>query len=72
MFLNNLFDSNGNEPKETALVGGLLPSLTYDIRMVAINTIDHSFFTEPVVVKTQEEGNKLKNIICTRFTFSHF
>lgn len=45
-----------SETKETALVGGLLPATTYDIRMIAINNIDHSYFTEPVVVKTQEEG----------------
>lgn len=40
-----------------ALVSSLKPHTAYMIRIAAINQIDRSPFTEPVVVKTQEEGD---------------
>lgn len=39
-----------------ALVTNLKPHTAYMIRIAAINEIDRSAYTEPVVVKTQEEG----------------
>lgn len=33
-----------------------MPATTYTMRMLAINNIDHSSYTEAVVVKTQEEA----------------
>ncbi|KOB72718.1 Down syndrome cell adhesion molecule-like protein, partial [Operophtera brumata] len=39
-----------------ALMGNLKPHTAYMIRIAAINQIDKSAFTEPVVVKTQEEA----------------
>ncbi|XP_049878899.1 Down syndrome cell adhesion molecule-like protein Dscam2 [Pectinophora gossypiella] len=39
-----------------ALVSNLKPHTAYMIRIAAINQIDRSAFTEPVVVKTQEEA----------------
>ncbi|KAL4705617.1 hypothetical protein ACJJTC_018739 [Scirpophaga incertulas] len=39
-----------------AYLSGLLPHTAYMIRVAAINQIDFSVFTEPVVVKTQEEA----------------
>lgn len=44
-----------------ALLGNLKPHMAYMIRIAAFNQIDRSAFTEPVVVKTQEEG---KSGIC--------
>lgn len=41
---------------ETATLAGLRPSTTYLIRMVAINEIESSGFTETIVVRTQEEA----------------
>lgn len=40
-----------------ALLSSLKPHTAYMIRIAAINQLDTSSFTEPVVVKTQEEGN---------------
>ncbi|XP_013133341.1 PREDICTED: Down syndrome cell adhesion molecule-like protein Dscam2 [Papilio polytes] len=39
-----------------ALLGNLKPHTAYMIRIAAINEIDRSAYTEPVVVKTQEEA----------------
>ncbi|CAG4953674.1 unnamed protein product [Colias eurytheme] len=39
-----------------ALLSGLRPHTAYMIRIAAINQIDRSAYTEPVVVKTQEEA----------------
>lgn len=44
-----------------AIVSGLQPHNSYAVRIQAINQIDQSEFTEPVIVKTQEEG--LVNIL---------
>lgn len=45
-----------HEDQEVALVGGLHPAFTYIFRIFAMNSIDSSSPTEPVVAKTQEEG----------------
>lgn len=45
-----------SDDQEVALVGGLHPAVTYTFRVFAINSIDASAPTEPVVAKTQEEG----------------
>ncbi|XP_017776462.1 PREDICTED: Down syndrome cell adhesion molecule-like protein Dscam2 isoform X2 [Nicrophorus vespilloides] len=47
-------ESSGEE-RESAVMGGLYPATAYKIRMMALNSIDQSPFTEEVVVKTQEE-----------------
>ncbi|XP_073957210.1 cell adhesion molecule Dscam2-like [Choristoneura fumiferana] len=39
-----------------ALLSGLKPHTAYMIRLAAVNQIDRSTYTEPVVVKTQEEA----------------
>ncbi|XP_041974799.1 Down syndrome cell adhesion molecule-like protein Dscam2 isoform X2 [Aricia agestis] len=39
-----------------AVLGGLRPHTAYMIRVAAANAIERSAFTEPVVVKTQEEA----------------
>ncbi|CAH0405117.1 unnamed protein product [Chilo suppressalis] len=39
-----------------AFLSGLRPHTAYMIRVAAVNQIDRSAFTEPVVVKTQEEA----------------
>lgn len=44
-----------DNPRESAIIGGLLPATAYKIRMLAVNSIDQSSFTEDIVVKTQEE-----------------
>lgn len=41
---------------ETATLAGLRPSTTYLIRMVAVNEIERSGFTEAIIVRTQEEA----------------
>ncbi|XP_044257604.1 Down syndrome cell adhesion molecule-like protein Dscam2 isoform X1 [Tribolium madens] len=51
---NTLPDSDVN-PQETAVIGGLLPARVYTMRLLAVNSIDQSAFTEAVIVKTQEE-----------------
>uniref|UniRef100_A0A336KKP0 CSON012059 protein n=1 Tax=Culicoides sonorensis TaxID=179676 RepID=A0A336KKP0_CULSO len=43
-------------PREQAVVGGLHPATTYLLRMLAINEIAKSQYTDPVVIKTQEEA----------------
>ncbi|XP_043491862.1 Down syndrome cell adhesion molecule-like protein Dscam2 isoform X4 [Polistes fuscatus] len=45
-----------SDDQEVALVGGLHPAVTYTFRIFAINSIDASAPTEPVVAKTQEEA----------------
>ncbi|XP_015187903.1 PREDICTED: Down syndrome cell adhesion molecule-like protein Dscam2 isoform X4 [Polistes dominula] len=45
-----------SDDQEVALVGGLHPAVTYTFRVFAINSIDASAPTEPVVAKTQEEA----------------
>ena len=45
-----------NDDQEVAQVGGLHPAVTYKFRVFAINFIDSSEPTGPVVAKTQEEG----------------
>ncbi|TGZ53114.1 Uncharacterized protein DBV15_05473 [Temnothorax longispinosus] len=49
------FETTGDD-QEVALVGGLHPAVTYTFRIFAINSIDASGPTEPVVAKTQEEA----------------
>ncbi|XP_043274690.1 Down syndrome cell adhesion molecule-like protein Dscam2 isoform X2 [Venturia canescens] len=49
------YDSNGDD-QEIALVSGLHPAVTYTFRIFAINSIDASEPTDPVVAKTQEEA----------------
>ncbi|KOX68634.1 Down syndrome cell adhesion molecule-like protein Dscam2 [Melipona quadrifasciata] len=44
------------DDQEIALVGGLHPAVTYTFRIFAINSIDVSVPTDPVVAKTQEEA----------------
>lgn len=46
-----------------ALLGNLKPHMAYMIRIAAVNQIDKSTFTEPVVVKTQEEGKETNSHI---------
>lgn len=48
-----------SDDQEVALVGGLHPAVTYTFRIFAINSIDVSVPTDPVVAKTQEEGTKI-------------
>lgn len=45
---------DGN-PREQATLGGLHPATTYMVRMLAVNEIERSSFTEPVIIKTREE-----------------
>ncbi|XP_044017269.1 Down syndrome cell adhesion molecule-like protein Dscam2 [Aphidius gifuensis] len=45
-----------DDSQEIALVGGLHPAVTYTFRIFAINSIDASEPTDPVVAKTQEEA----------------
>jgi len=42
--------------RESAIVSGLTPATTFLIRMQAINEIERSSYTEPIVLKTQEEA----------------
>ena len=51
------YDSNSDD-QEIALVTGLHPAVTYTFRVFAINSIDTSEPTDPVVAKTQEEGKQ--------------
>lgn len=61
IYYNGYSSSMGN-PIETATLAGLRPSTTYLIRMVAVNEIERSGFTDPIIVRTQEEAvNKLIN-----------
>lgn len=43
-------------PREQATLAGLHPSTTYAVRMLAVNEIEHSSYTEPVIIKTREEA----------------
>lgn len=47
--------SDGN-PREQATLAGLHPSTTYSVRMLAVNEIERSPFTDPLVIKTREEA----------------
>lgn len=49
-------------------MGSLKPHTAYMIRIAAINQIDRSAFTEPVVVKTQEEGKLNHDSYYFKFT----
>lgn len=42
--------------REQALVTGLHPSTTYLMRMLAVNEIEKSSYTDAIVIKTQEES----------------
>lgn len=42
--------------REQATLAGLHPSTAYLIRMLAINEIERSSFTEPIMIKTHEEA----------------
>lgn len=42
--------------REQATLAGLHPSTTYLVRMLAINEIERSSFTDPIVIKTREEA----------------
>lgn len=44
------------DPREEAIVTGLHPSTTYLLRMLAVNEIEKSSYTDPLVIKTQEEA----------------
>lgn len=44
------------QAREQAIVGGLHPATTYLLRMLAINEIAKSQYTDPIVIKTQEEA----------------
>lgn len=44
------------DPREQAVVSGLHPATTYLMRMLAVNEIERSSFTDPIVIKTQEEA----------------
>ncbi|KAL5284148.1 hypothetical protein ACFFRR_006432 [Megaselia abdita] len=46
--------SYDSEHQENAIVTGLFPATTYLIRMQAINEIERSEFTDPIILKTQE------------------
>lgn len=39
-----------------ATLAGLHPSTTYVVRMLAVNEIERSAYTDPVVIKTREEA----------------
>lgn len=43
-------------PRELATLAGFHPATTYIVRMLAVNEIEHSSFTEPVIIKTREEA----------------
>ena len=42
--------------RDQATLASLHPSTTYLVRMLAVNEIERSAFTDPIVVKTQEEA----------------
>lgn len=46
---------DGN-PREQATLAGLHPATTYMVRMLAVNEIERSAYTEPVIIKTREEA----------------
>lgn len=55
------------------MLNSLKPHTAYMIRIAAINQLDRSIFTEPVVVKTQEEGNVLLvNCLNIIFVCTHY
>lgn len=55
-FMYFCFSSNELTTEYEALVSGLQPHNSYAVRIQAINQIEQSEYTEPVIVKTQEEG----------------
>lgn len=50
------FNSSDGNLREQATLAGLRPSTTYSIRMLAVNEIEHSPFTDPIIIKTREEA----------------
>lgn len=50
------FSSLVSDTLEQGMVNGLLPDTTYSMRMLAVNQIESSSFTDSVVAKTNEEG----------------
>lgn len=44
------------DPREQAVVTSLHPAATYLMRMLAVNEIEKSSFTDPIIIKTQEEA----------------
>ncbi|XP_046991962.1 Down syndrome cell adhesion molecule-like protein Dscam2 [Schistocerca americana] len=50
------FTSKNTDPLRTAVISDLHPATTYHIRMLAMNAIQASAFTDPLTVKTQEEA----------------
>ncbi|XP_021937228.1 Down syndrome cell adhesion molecule-like protein Dscam2 isoform X2 [Zootermopsis nevadensis] len=46
----------GEQQQHTSVLSGLHPATTYHIRMLAINGIEPSVFTDPIAAKTQEEA----------------
>lgn len=53
--ISNTISADGS-PREQAVVSGLLPATTYLLRMLAENEIAKSGFTDPLIIKTQEEA----------------
>lgn len=61
------------ESLRSAVINDLHPATTYHIRMLAINEIEASIFTDPLTVKTQEEGEiyrREQSFLALRETFS--
>lgn len=52
----HLTSSYDGLPREQATIGGLHPATTYLMRMLVVNEIARSPYTDPVVIKTQEEA----------------
>jgi len=50
------------------VLSGLHPATTYHIRMLAINGIEPSAFTDPIAAKTQEEGQYILPICILNLT----
>lgn len=48
--------SSISDALEQGIVNGLSPDTTYSMRMLAVNQIESSTFTDTVVAKTHEEG----------------
>uniref|UniRef100_A0A1S4GPA3 Uncharacterized protein n=1 Tax=Anopheles gambiae TaxID=7165 RepID=A0A1S4GPA3_ANOGA len=52
----NMIKSIDGGVRDETSIGGLLPATQYLLRMLAINEIECSSFTSPLVVRTQEEA----------------
>lgn len=50
------YDSFDGVPREKATIAGLHPATTYLMRMLVVNEIARSPYTDPIVIKTQEEA----------------